>query len=424
MLKGSLALSTIRTSLVLGLRLVVLALTLWLLARVLGPARFGGFASAAALAVMMGALSNFGTHLVLLGEVSREPSRLQQTLIHTVPTTLVAGALLLGAYLCIVTLILPQIDIPFPLLVALGVAELLLQPLLLMVSMVHQAASRAARSQLLMVVPLLLRLGVVACAVLTADPLYSYVLGYLAASMIALLVATASLENGWPPIKEWRLPAPEELRHAAGFALISLTNQGTAEADKVMLPRLLTLQQAGIYASASRVVAALTLPVAALMISALPRLFRAGSEHSATTNRLLRWIYSVALLYGAAVAVALWYCAPLLEQLFGTQFLGMAETIKWLLIAVPGMILRLVAGAVILALGKPWMRAAFELGGLITLACAAIALTPRLAVQGMTLAVAIGEWTMALTGLALIVRLRRAAFNASAPYSIHESGKS
>jgi len=51
--KGPIARGTVRTSVVLGLRLVVQAGTLLIVARMLGPGAFGVFAGVAALAVLL-----------------------------------------------------------------------------------------------------------------------------------------------------------------------------------------------------------------------------------------------------------------------------------------------------------------------------------------------------------------------------------
>ncbi|MGH8403185.1 MAG: lipopolysaccharide biosynthesis protein, partial [Gammaproteobacteria bacterium] len=59
--KGPIARGTIRTGIVLGLRLLVQAGTLLLVARLLGPREYGAFAGVAALAVMLGTLATFGT---------------------------------------------------------------------------------------------------------------------------------------------------------------------------------------------------------------------------------------------------------------------------------------------------------------------------------------------------------------------------
>jgi O-antigen/teichoic acid export membrane protein len=68
------------------------------------------------------------------------------------------------------------------------------------------------------------------------------------------------------------------------------------------------------------------------------------------------------------------------------------------------MALRIATGNVLMALGKPWMRAGFEISGLIVLLFAAITLTARLGTIGMPLALACSEWGMAVTGMVFIMR--------------------
>ena len=80
MLKGPVALGTIRTSFVLALRLFIQAGTLLLVARMLGPKEFGAFAGISSLAVLLGALSTFGTNMVLFGEISKESTKRNQVL--------------------------------------------------------------------------------------------------------------------------------------------------------------------------------------------------------------------------------------------------------------------------------------------------------------------------------------------------------
>ena len=63
-MQGPIARGTIRTSFVLGLRLLVQADMLLIVARMLGPHQFGAFAGVAALAVILGTLLTFGIHLV------------------------------------------------------------------------------------------------------------------------------------------------------------------------------------------------------------------------------------------------------------------------------------------------------------------------------------------------------------------------
>lgn len=405
---GPIARGTIRTSFVLGLRLIVQAGTLLIVARMLGPQQFGAFAGVAALAVVLGTLSTSGTHLVLLGEVSKEPARRTRVLPYAVPSTLLCGAVLLAAYLLICTVALPETGIAIGVLLAIGITEIWLQPLFSLPATEHLALGRVARSQLLTTLPLALRLlAAVAVFVLRlADPLAAYAYGYLVASLIALAVISATMPAPWPRPLTWRLPNKIELREAAGYAAINITTAAPSELDKILATKLLPLASAGVYAAGARVISAATLPVGAMMLAALPRLFREGQDQPKRTAHLLRWIFGAAIAYSVALAVLLWFIAPVFVWLFGPKYQGLQHTIHVLTLAVPGLALRIAAGIVLMALGKPWMRVGFEVAGLVVLIVASVILTARFGETGMLLALTCSEWTMALIGGVLIARVQ------------------
>jgi O-antigen/teichoic acid export membrane protein len=408
-MKGPIARATLRTSTVLGLRLFVQAGTLLLVARMLGPHDFGAFAGVAALAVMLGTLSTFGTHIVLLAEVSREPQRRATVLPFALSTTLICGSLLFALYLLLATTLLGEAGIGIDVLIALGLAELILQPLLNLPGAEHQGHGRIATSQLLITLPLALRLLAAGTVWLLhpIDPLHDYAWGYLGASALALLIATLSLRQAWPALRDWRLPRLAELRHAAGYAVLNLTAAGPAELDKTLALKLLPLAAAGVYAAGARVIGALTLPVIAMMLSAMPRLFREGQTDRARSAHLLRWVFAATLGYSLLLAAALWVAAPLFDLLFGSRYQAIGETIRWLTLAVPGMALRIAAGSALMALGKPWMRVSFEVLGITVLSTMAFVLASSWMSEAMPVALACGEWSMAVLGWISVTKLGR-----------------
>lgn len=407
-MKGPIARGTIRTTFVLGLRLLVQAGTLLLVARLLGPRDFGAFAGVAALAVLLGTLSAFGTNLVLLGEVSKDPARRDIVLPYAVPATLLCGGALLAIYLAICLLVLREASVGLDVLLAIGITEMWLQPLFGLPAAEHLALGRTARSQLLVTLPLALRLLAAAAVFLLrpADPLMAYGFGYFVASLLALGFATATMPAPWPKVACWRLPRRAEWREAAGYGVLNLTATTPAELDKTLATKLLPLGTAGVYAAGARVIGAATLPVIAMMLSALPRLFRDEHDQPQRTARLLRWIFGAALAYSIALAVVLWFITPVFVWLFGPKYHGIEHMIHWLYLAVPGMALRMAAGSVLMALAKPWMRVGFEVAGLVVLVITSVILTAHFGATGMPLALACSEWGMAAMGLALIVRVR------------------
>jgi len=409
--RGPIALATLRTSLILGIRLAMQAGTLLLVARLLGPERFGEFAGVAALAVVIGTLSSFGTNLVFLGEVSKEPGRRMHVLAYALPTTLLCGTLLLAVYLLFAGVYLSASGASLMVLLAIGAAEILLQPLFAFLSNEHLAMERIARSQVVISLPLVMRLLAASLVFMVdaADPLAAFSFGYLIASAIALSLATATSSAPWPTLRDWRLPSRAELHQSSGYAALAFTACGPGEIDKTLAAVLLTPSSSGLYAAGTRVIGAVTLPVIAMLLSALPRLFREGHTQPRETTRLLRWILVAALLYSALITAVLWLAAPVFMGLFGPGYEGISQMIQWLCLAVPGMALRIAAGSMLMALGRPWMRAGFEIAGVIVLLVCSLMLTGRLGGTGMAVALACAEWTMAALGLALIASARMRA---------------
>lgn len=403
---GPITRGTIRTTFVLSLRLLVQAGTLLIVARLLGPQGFGAFAGVAALAVILGTLSSFGINTVLLGEVSRDPARREQVLPYAVPFTLLCGSVLFAVYLLISQFALREAAVPVAVLIVIGVTELWLQPLLGLPASEHLGLGRIARSQLLQTLPLALRLLAAAAVFILhpVDPLAAYAYGYLIASVVALVIATTTMPAPWPRMKRWRLPTRTELRSSAGYATLNITSSSPSELDKILATKLLPLSSAGMYAVGTRVISAATLPVIAMTLAALPRLFRDAHGQPKRTAHLLRWIFGVALAYSLALAVVLWFAAPVIVWVFGPKYHGLQHMIHWLTLAVPGMALRIAAGSVLMALGRPWMQVGFEVAGLGVLIGASIVLTQHLGTTGMALALVCSEWGMAVIGLSLVIR--------------------
>lgn len=405
-MKDPIARGTIHTTFILGLYTLVQAGTLLLIARMLGPYQFGAFAGVASLAVLLGTVSTFGTNIVLLGEVAKAPSRRGQILPYAIPTTLLCGGALLAIYLAVCMLVLRIASVPWPVLLAIGVTELWLQPLFNLAAYEHHGLGRIAGSQLLKTLPLALRLVAAAGVFLmhTSDPLATYAYTYPALSLLALIFAIRTLPSAWPALRQWRLPRSAELREAAGYAALAVTASGPGELDKTLATKLLTLPVAGVYSAGARVIVATTLPVNAMMASAMPRLFREGRDQPESTRRLLLWIFGATLVYMLAITAILWLVAPVFDWLFGAKYHGLDRTIRWLCLAVPGLAIRMIVGTIMMALGKPWIRVGFEITGLVVLVVAAVALTARFGALGMPLALACSEWAMAIMGTALILR--------------------
>lgn len=404
---GPIAKSTIKTTFVLGLRLVVQAGTLLCVARMLGPEQFGAFAGVAALAVLMGTFATFGTHLVLLGEVSKDPSRRGAVLCYAVPTTLITGSLLLAVYLVSFQLGFSSLGLPLAAMVCIGITEMLILPLCLLPASEQLALEKTAQSQLLMVTPLAMRM-LAALAVLLASPehpLSIFANLYLATALAVLVVMKMYKSDSWLSMQDWRLPRFAQLKHSCGYATLAMTAAGPSELDKLLALKLMPLGASGIYAAASRVIGAAVLPVTALLLSAMPKLFRNSIEPSRQGQYLVKLIFLSVLGYGLLLAGLVWFVSPVFEILFGQAYTGLTQALQLLCLAVPGIALRHTGASILMTLGLPWIRVMIELLGMALLVVLSIAFAYNSVQQSVALAFIISEWLVFLCSIiALLTR--------------------
>ncbi len=401
MFKGPIALATIRTSVVLGGRLIAQAGTLLLLASTLGPDGFGVYAGLGAMAVLLGALANFGTHLTLLRDTSRASHNVDAALRLALGTTAFCGSILLLVYIVLSRLLLPIPSGAHWVILCLGSAEILFQPFLVVAAMERHGRGQIARSQVLLIQPLLVRLLVVsAIAVLAPEnPLTWYVCGHLAATILPLGCVVLRAPVVWRQPFRWRRARRSDLRALTGYAVMNASANGVSELDKMLAVRLLPFDTAGIYSAASRVVGSLVLPVMAMMLAAMPRLFR---DRAGDSKYLQYWLFAFAGGYGLLAAVVMVVAAPWVEFLLGGAYVGVSDFISLLAFAVPAVSVRSAATNVLTTLERPWTRVCLELIGWLVIVVLALAFVHSRGSSGLALSIICAEWLLAAASVILI----------------------
>jgi len=402
MFKGPITLGTFRTSLVLGLRLVVQAGTLFLLASVLGPDGFGLYAALGAMAVLLGTLSNFGTHLTLLRDVSLASPDVDAALRLALGTTAFCGSALLLIYVVLSQALLQIPNGAHWIALSLGIAEVVLQPFLVVAAMERHGRGQIARSQALLIQPLLLRLLVIMAIVAFApeNPLSWYALGHLCAVTLPLgYVVWSAAPLTWREPMQWRVARRSDWRGLAGYAVMNASANGVAELDKMLAARFLSFGAAGVYSAASRIVGSLVLPVMAMVLAAMPRLFRDGT---AAGKALHYWLFASAVAYGLLAAAVMVLAAPWIESLLGGAYAGISELIQLLAFAVPAVSVRAAATNILTTLERPWLRVCLELIGWLVIVALALAFVRSHGSLGLALSIICAEWLLAIGSVVLI----------------------
>lgn len=402
-LRGPIASASIRTTGALGLRLLFQAGHLIVLARLLGPSQFGLLAAVMASAMLLGKLATFGTQYPLLRSTAQGGHTAASVLSYAIPTTLITSSILFAMFLPVAYWLIPtQQDFGIWPLFAIAIAELLTAPLITLFAMAQLGHGRIASSQLIQTLPLGLRfLAATVLFVAQSDqPLLLYATLYLGTSAITLTAVLCTKAANPPKLKAWRTPRLMELKEAAGFGLMDVATAAPSEIDKAIAPYLLTPSLSGLYAVAGRTVGALTLPVSAMMLSALPRLFRAAKP--GRDNRLLRYTILFSFAYSSVLAMALWWLAPFIGRLFGPSYTSLTEILHIFCFAVPVMALRVVANNTLVSLSKPIKRASCELLGVVALIISAATLTQPFGAPGLALSYVICQWTITIAGFWVI----------------------
>lgn len=400
---GNLARNSVKTTLILGMRLLTQAATLILVTRLLGPSLYGDYMAAASLAVVLGLVPNLGSGYVLMARMAREGENAVETWRYGWPLSIAIGTLL-SLLFPWAAMFLTEERLTVGIVFLIGITELLVTPLTQLLSFVLQARDRVPQGQFLLLLPLVLRaLVAAACLAMPIDrPLAVFVglqaLAAISGLAIALVLTQRLVRLPWTP----RRPTLGEWRSGAAYAAMHVVAANPSELDKVASPILLGDHAAGIYSASSRIMNALITPVLGVLVASQPRLFRHGSVPTHEGRRLIRILGYLAFAWGIAGAAILALSAPLFPYLLGTSFEQTTAVLPWIALAAPFASLRMAAGTILVALGKPLQRLRFELSGVVLLACLLAFGAHLLGLRGMALGLACAEASMAAYGWRLV----------------------
>lgn len=396
--------STVRTSMMLALRVVTQATSLVLLAQLLGPESYANVAALASLALVMGILPGLGSGYVVLAG-AHDPGHAAEAWRYAWPVAMGLGAVGTVIY-CAAAPFITGSSAPLFVVACLGASELLCTPLVLLCSFILQSRDRVPLSQFAQWLPLALRLIGTALAFTVAAPNRLTAFAFLQIIACALgLAANITLVSryvrlSWKP----RMPSRAELATGSTYAAMQVVAANPAELDKVLAIHALGAGPAGVYAAGSRVLTAAVTPAVALLLSIQPRLFR----QAAIGSRAPKYFHIAGLsaACGGVAMIGMVLLSPAVAWMLGPRFDDARMVIIWLAPVAPFLALRLGAGTVLLATGSAMQRLTYELVGTVALGVAIAVLAPRHGLPGMAVALLLAEAIMAATGWLMI---RRAA---------------
>ena len=312
-----------------SLRLIIQAAYFILIARILGPEKYGAFVAIVALTGILTPFSGLGTNNLFIKNV-RSGKRIAGVCWgNGLIATLISGTAFSGVVFAINYLF--HLRMPFSLVAAVCISDLLMLRVIELVSFGFGAVDRMKENAIQNVIGSLPRL--IAIAVLTVwwhpVTLQKWASAYLVASTISTLYSWYRAHSVWgAPRFSWSALC-EDVAEGVYFSIGTSAATIYNDIDKVMLGKI-SFAAAGIYGAAYRIIDVSMTPIRSLASAAYPHFFRRGidgmeSTHSYATTQIKR-----ACFYSAALSVILWLSAPLLPLVLGTSYAPTALALRWL----------------------------------------------------------------------------------------------
>ena len=312
-------------------RLGIQAAYFFLMARALGPRQYGAFAAAAAAVAIAYPFVGNGSGNLMVKRVARDPQLLPECLGNALLMTLISGLLLSVLVVPACVLLLAHV-VPLSVILLVAASDLVVYRFMDVACLAFQAVERLGWTANLNLFASLMRLAGIAIVVLLRRPtLVAWCVAYLLSSAVCALAALYCVFS--------RLARPTfsglsrirgELREGFWFYTSISAQTIYNDVDKTMLARLATLDAAGIYAAAYRLIEVAFLPVRALLAAAYASFFRHGEQGIAGSLGFSRRLVPKPLAYSAVIAIAMILAAPLVPRVLGAEYARSGEALRWL----------------------------------------------------------------------------------------------
>jgi O-antigen/teichoic acid export membrane protein len=314
-----------------GLRLLIQAAYFVIIARCLGAGNYGAFIAVAALISAISPFAGLGCGNLLVKNVARDKNLLQAYWGNGLLMTLSTGLLLLAVVLGVSRVLLPH-SIPLIVVGLVGVSDLFFVKVLDLAAWAFQSREVLSHNAQLNVLISLTRLiGIAGLAFLSShSSVVAWSCVYLGGSVVAAIFAFfwITSEYGWPRLVLYRIK-PESLEgfyFSVGVCAQTVYN----DIDKIMIARLASLEAAGIYTAAYRMIDVVFIPVRALLNAAYPEFFRRGAIGVKEGVRYGRRLLLKAIAYPVFIFGMLLLIAPIVPHVLGSGFKEATEALRWL----------------------------------------------------------------------------------------------
>lgn len=393
--RGKLAQSSLVVMAWQAVRLLMLAAWVIVAARALGPNGYGAFAGIAGLATVLAGFSGLGIGLLMYQRVAIAPTEFGYRWRQTVAATLASGLALALVFVPISQLSIVLVDWEIVTLIA--ASEIFLFPLVGMSAFAFAAHDNMGWAAALPTISAMLRLMAMLFFLDFAptQDLGHYLWYHLVASAAGSLISLICVHRVLRPSRATLSIGKSDFAEGLAFAAVWFTGNAMSSLDKSLVLRIGGSTMSGLYASAYRFASVFVMPIDALVMSAMPRLFRAGAGCD-THPRLISYLCLATVIYGVMVGGILWLVAGYLPWLLGAQFAEAVPALRWMCLFIPLYGMRQLGSQLLVAEGRKVSRAAIEICALVFMVLLAHVLIPAWGLTGAVAMLLLTEGLLAL----------------------------
>lgn len=314
-----------------GVRLVIKAVYFVEMARSLGSHNYGAFVGVVALVGMASPFGALGSGNLLIRSISRDKSSFCRCWGQSLAVTISCGCALLATVLLLSRFVLST-EIPLALVALVGMSDILGLNIITLAGQAFTAFEQLKWTAFIWITMSAVRLsGALLLIAVHSHPSalqwgYLYCAGNMVVALLAFLLVCHRL--GQP---EFRQPhVTGDLCEGIYFSISLSAETLYNDIDKTMLARLATLDAAGIYGAAYRLIDVSTVPIASLLASAYTKLFRVGLGGIGSTFVYTGRLLVRSLAYASVVGILLLCGANIIPSILGPGYAETAEALRWL----------------------------------------------------------------------------------------------
>lgn len=304
-----------------------------LIGRALGSQEYGAFVGVAALISVLAQFSTLGMDLIIIRDVSRDPSKFPRSwglsleLAFCGFLVVTAIAVILGHFILSPS---ERVLIPF-----IALSDALFGRIALLCSKAFQGFSKFIISAKIMALTNFTRAfvaGLLYLHVIHSHELATaftwtriYWISSLVVAITGMLLVSTSL--GLPRPARITL---KEISEGFSFSISSSAISIYNDIDKTYLVSVGQTYAAGVYSAAYRIIDVASTPITSIYSAAFPQFFREGAKSVRHASMFSRKLLKTTGLYSLAAAAAMFFGAPLLGHILGKSFVESTTVLRWL----------------------------------------------------------------------------------------------